>query len=286
MNDQVYHPLSLEFHRARLGAMRAAVDDLIRSRPTSRLASGDILVRPRIRARIDRGIKAVPIYQIAAGAPRHDDFNRLVAPSERSWHTRASGDQRGRTEDAQAPIMLYQLESIYIVKDGNRRVAEARARGQMFLLAHVTECLVDPPLEDASDAITQLLLEEYHEFQAATDLAQLRPAQPIECTALGGYAELLSHIAAHRADLAAALNASVDRHAAAMSWYDTIYSPAVSTIRRLGLLEYFPGRTTTDIYLWAVDQSRRLSVQSVFPSEQSLPRLDAILRAIADMHTP
>ena len=37
MKEQVSHLLAMEFHRARLDAMRAAIDDLIRHRPPSLL---------------------------------------------------------------------------------------------------------------------------------------------------------------------------------------------------------------------------------------------------------
>jgi len=130
MNDQVSHPLAMEFHRARLGAMRAAIDDLIRHRPPSLLINSP--AQFAIRAQLYRGLKSAPIYQIIGRPARYDDLDRRLTPA----HVGASGD---RTESRQALIELYQVAETYFVKDGSRRVAEARARGQLFLFAGVKE---------------------------------------------------------------------------------------------------------------------------------------------------
>src|SRR5215216_3605876 len=184
MNDQVTHLLAMEFHRARLGAMRAAIDDLIRHRPPSLLSSPAQLT---IRSRLYRGLKSAPIYQIIGQPARYDDLDRSLV----SAHADPAGDN---TPPGRTLIELYQVADTYFVQDGHRRVAEARARGQLFLLARVTEYVIEGVLDDPADMHAQLLLEEYRDFEAATDLAQLRPAHQIACTALGGYAALLHQI--------------------------------------------------------------------------------------------
>ena len=283
MNDGVFHPLALEFHRARLGGMRAAVEDLIRHRPPSLLTDIDSWTNPLISARLNRGIVSAPIYQISGRAARYDDFDQLLAPAERRWQPHPNDDGIGRGEAHQTPIELYRIGATYFVKDGNRRVAEARARGQLFLLAHVTECLLEHPLNDAADAITQLLLDEYHEFQAATSLAQLRPAQRIECAALGGYAELARQIEAYRAGMEVRLDAAIERHVAVTNWCDTMYMPIASAIHRQGLLRDFPRRSETDLYLWAANRSLRLDDLSISSGSRQPARVESIMRVIADL---
>ena len=273
MNDQVSHPLAMEFHRARLGAMRAAIDDLIRHRPPSLLSSPAQLT---IRAQLDRGLKSAPIYQIIGRPARYDDIDRWLAAAP----VGAAGD---RAESRQTLIELYQVAETYFVKDGNRRVAEARARGQLFLLARVTECVIDGALDDPADMYAQLLLEEYRDFEAATDLAQLRPAQQIACTALGGYAELLRQIEMYRFDLAAWLGRPIERQVAATSWYDTLYLPVISALRRQHVLEDLPGRSEADLYIWLTNcailplaEARTIESPLIAPS-------DSILRLVADL---
>jgi len=146
--------------------MRAAIDDLIRHRPPSLLSSPAQLT---IRQRLYRGLKSAPIYQIIGRPARYDDLDRALA----STRANPASDS---TPPGRALIELYQVAETYFVQDGHRRVAEARARGQLFLLARVTECVIDGALDDPAEMHAQLLREEYRHFQAATDLAQLRPA--------------------------------------------------------------------------------------------------------------
>jgi hypothetical protein len=286
MNDRVYHPLALAFHRARLGALHATIDELIRRRPTSLLASRDGWTHPRIRARIDRGVTSVPIYQIISRAARYDDFNQLAPPAERYWQPRRISHASERRHAHQPPIELYRVDASYFVKDGNRRVTEARARGQLFLLARVTECLIDEPIDDTDDVIAQLLLDEYHEFQADTELAQLRPDQRVECTALGGYADVVHQIEANRASLEASLNHTVERRTAVTSWYDTVYVPIADAIRRQGVLDMFPGRSETDLYLWAASRSMRQDGLALVSKSPHVDSAESILQIIADLQYP
>jgi hypothetical protein len=274
MNDQVSHPLAKEFHRARLGAMRAAIDDLILHRPPSLLINS--AAQLTIRARLDRGLKSAPIYQIIGRPARYDDLDRWLAPA----HVSAAG---GRAGPGQALIELYQVAETYVVKDGNRRVAEARARGQLFLLARVTECVIDGALDDPADMHAQLLREEYRDFQAATDLAQLRPAQQIACTALGGYAELIRQIEAYRAELAAWLGHPIERHVAVASWCDSLYLPVIAALRRQHVLEELPGRGETDLYIWVTNRTTRPLAQAIPVESPPIAPPDSIMRFVADL---
>jgi len=274
MNDWVSHPLAMEFHRARLGAMRAAIDDLIRHRPPSLLITS--AAQPAIRARLDRGLKSAPIYQIISRPARYDDLDRWLAPA----HVSVAG---GRASPEQALIQLYQVAEAYFVKDGSRRVAEARARGQLFLLARVTECMIDGALDDPADMHAQLLREEYRDFQAATDLAQLRPAQQIACTALGGYAELIRQIEAHRAELAARLGDAIERHVAVASWYDSLYLPVITALRRQRVLEELPGRGETDLYIWLTNRTTWPRAEAIPIESRPIAPTDSIMRLVADL---
>jgi hypothetical protein len=264
------------FHHARLGAMRAAIEELIRHRPPSLLARLDGSVQPAIRMRVECGLKSAPIYQIINQAARYEDLDRLLSPPS------ASG-AAGGPADRQAPIELYQVAETYFVKDGNRRVSEARARGQLFLLARVTECLIDGRLDDPADMYTQLLLAEYHDFLSFTGLARIRPAQQIECTALGGYAELTRQIETYRAELAARLGYPIEPHLAVASWYDALYTPIIAALRRQRLLESLPARREADLYLWVT--SRNIQPASKAPVSESLPSFprDSIMRLVAEL---
>ena len=275
MKDQVSHLLTMEFHRARLGAMRATIDDLVRHRPPSLLLHSPAPIT--IRTRLDRGLKSAPIYQIISRSARYEDLDRWLAPSQLS-------PAGGRASANQALIELYQIAETYFINDGNRRVAEARARGQLFLLARVTECLVDGVLEDPADLHDQLLREEYRDFQAATDLAQLRPAQQIRCSELGGYAELLRQIEANRAELAAQLGQPIELPMAVASWYDSIYLPLITALRCQRLLEGLPGRGETDLYLWVTNRSTEPFAEASPGQNARIAPAESLMRFVANLH--
>ncbi len=272
MNDRVSHPLAMEFHRARLGGMRAAIDDLIRHRPPPLLIHSPAQLT--IRARLDRGLRSAPIYQVIGRPARYDDLDHWLAQA---------GVANGCAGHGQTLIELYQIGETYFVKDGNRRVAESRARGQLFLLARVTECVIDDVLDDPADVHAQLLHEEYRDFQAATDLAQLRPAQQIACTALGGYTELIRQIEAYRAELATRLGSPIERHIAVASWYDSLYLPVTAALRRQHVLDELPGRCETDLYIWVTNRSTRTPAEAIPADIPSIAPRDSIMRFVADL---
>lgn len=275
MKDQVSHRLAMEFHRARLGAMRAAIDDLVRHRPPSLLLNSAAQIT--IRTRLDRGLKSAPIYQIISRSARYDDLDHWLAPAQLS----SAGDH---ASPEQALIELYQVAKTYFVKDGNRRIAEARARGQLFLLARVTECIIDGALDDPADMHAQLLCEEYRDFQAATKLDQLRPTQQIRCTELGGYAELLRQIEADRTELAARRGRPIDLHVAVASWYDSLYLPVITALRRQRVLEGLPGRSETDLYLWVTNRSIQPFAEAVVGELAPIAPPDSLMRFVAGLH--
>jgi hypothetical protein len=277
MNDRVSHPLAMEFHRARLGAMRAAIDDLIRRRPSSLLAGAEAASQPIIQARFERGLKSAPIYQIINQTARYEDVDQLLTSVGASTPVSRAGKD-------QALIELYQVADTYFVKDGNRRVSEARTRGQLFLLARVTEYQIDGAVDAPADMYAQLLLEERHAFQMRTGLDQLRPAQQIECTALGSYAELIRQIEMFRSEIATQLDCAVERQLAVTSWYDMLYAPIVAALRRQHVLEQLPGRREADLYLWVTTSIIQTAAEAPRPQRQTPMLPESILRIVADLH--
>jgi hypothetical protein len=53
----------------------------------------------------------------------------------------------------------------------------------------------------------------------------------------------------------------MDFKQAALCWYDNIYLPAIEIIKHYGILEKFPNRTKTDLYIWINEHKRYLSLK-------------------------
>ncbi len=87
---------------------------------------------------------------------------------------------------------------------------------------------------------------------AHTNINTLRQDAKIETTLLGQYETLKEHIAAHRWYLGESSQKEVTYEEAVSSWYDHVYLPIVEIIREQKILDEFPGRTETDLYLWII----------------------------------
>jgi hypothetical protein len=259
MVDSAFQRSALDLRFARLDALREAVDDLLRQRP--RLITPGLMgrVRPSIRGHVDCGLQSVPIYKVVSSNGRYADFDRW-------FPQRANLDQSftGATPQRSGfrPVELYKVGAVYLVKDGNYRVASARARGQLFLPAQVTEIVIDTSLEGLADARDVLLTEEYYHFLEVTGLAQLRPTQQVECGTLGNYTQIVRHIDDHHADLQTDWDRAIKRNVAAASWYDTIYMPIINLVRRQRILDFFPAYHESDIYVWAMEHRLVRRVQA------------------------
>jgi hypothetical protein len=81
----------------------------------------------------------------------------------------------------------------------------------------------------------------------------MRPETQITLTTPGLYHNLLEQIDVHRYYLGEQIEEEVPNEQAVVSWHDNVYSPLVHLIREQNILEEFPGRTETDLYLWILE---------------------------------
>jgi hypothetical protein len=102
--------------------------------------------------------------------------------------------------------------------------------------------------------VDYLILDQEHTgFLARTRLSDYRPEAIIELTMPGFYGKLLEHIDVHRWFLGTQRGVDVPYEGAVVSWYDHVYQPLVQLIRAQQILDEFPGRTDTDLYLWIIE---------------------------------
>ena len=95
-------------------------------------------------------------------------------------------------------------------------------------------------------------------FQRQTRLTELRPEARIEIRLPGQTDILLEHISTHRWYLGERREAPVPYEEAVLSWYDHVYAPIINMIREQSVLELFPERTETDLYIWLIKRQRYL----------------------------
>jgi hypothetical protein len=72
---------------------------------------------------------------------------------------------------------------------------------------------------------------------------------------------------------------------AAADWYDNVYRPAVTLIRKYDVLEHYPNRTEGDVYMWMVDHLRE--VREEFGEEAKVRRFsDALVDFLQERRIP
>lgn len=97
-----------------------------------------------------RGLQIVPIDSIVGSEGRSHDFDRAFFP--RQTHTQErwiSIDQAHHNQTPLPPVDLVKMGEMYFVRDGNHRISVARAHGQEFIDAYVTEIEMSGSLEHA-----------------------------------------------------------------------------------------------------------------------------------------
>jgi hypothetical protein len=216
-------------------------------------------------------LKTIPLDKIVGSVGRYRDFTRSFLPRE------GIGEQRwARVElmmggaTGLPPIDVYQIGDVYFVADGNHRVSVARANGFKEIDAWVTVIPAVAGIE-AGDSLDEAIMKaECAAFLAQTRLSDDCQDIDISFTRPGGYPTLLEHIYTHRyfmgLDFAGREASHITFAEAAADWYDRVYLPIIGAIRRYDLLKRFPGRTASDLYVWASGRMLELSEAGESPT--------------------
>ncbi|MBI3360202.1 MAG: transcriptional regulator [Chloroflexi bacterium] len=251
-----------DFSRARAKALFGGVLAFIRGRPNDLLSFDAVKETLRIGGPIYRGVRPVPIAQIAGSVNRYRDFDRAFLPTQSHTADRWRKVNRAFYEDVNLPpVLLYKVGEAYFVVDGNHRVSVAKEQGVEYIDAEVRECAVKVPLAPDIQPEDLIILGERVEFLDRTGLDRLRRSAQIELTILGGYDRLLEHIAVHRYFMGLDFKRDIGEEEAVTHWYDMVYCPIVGVIREAGVLTDFPTKTEGDLYVWVIDHQHFLAQQ-------------------------
>ncbi|MGD8624099.1 MAG: hypothetical protein PVF47_02205 [Anaerolineae bacterium] len=198
-----------------------------------------------------RDLQEVPLDQIVGSVGRYTDFTRAFFP--RKDHLRERWQRIEKMVAAGRPlppIELFQVGQAYFVRDGNHRVSVARQRGFTTLQARVWEYETAVPLAPDSDIDELLCRTAQADFLERTNIQRLQPELEIELTEPGGYEELLQEIESYQAILSQIDRQEISFEEAVGLWCELRYLPIVQIMREGHVLDEFPGRTETDLYLW------------------------------------
>lgn len=252
-----------KFSGARGRAFWKEMFNLLRGKPVELLSFDDIRHRLRLREESYKGLQEVPLELIAGSVGRYRDFTRDFLPRRTKMKERWSRVYAATNSmTGLPPVELYKVDDVYFVRDGNHRVSVARQIGAKTIQAHVTEL---PTSVDLHPGMSDAEIEDataYAAFLAESTLERVRPHhQPLKLTERTRYTDLLGHIYLHKSILEFMAGRDVELEEAAIHWYDHVYRPALTLIRKYRMMELIPDRTETDLYLWMVDHLRDLRRQ-------------------------
>ena len=253
--DPFEQAASQDFERAYHKGFIRSIFNALNNKRSGLLSFDEIRQQISIENQTDRGMQEIPIDRIIGSLSRYQDFDETFLPRQK--HTRGRWKNIDRLHllgEILPPVEVYQLGEFYFVIDGNHRVSVAREKGQKFIDAHVIELQTPFPTEGKDNWQDVLLTQEKASFYQATKLTSLRPQADIHLTMPGMYNKLLEHIDVHRYFTSEYLGREVSYEEAVGSWYDYIYQPMVEVIRQKKILELFPRRSQSDLYLWIIER--------------------------------
>ncbi len=266
MNVSPFHPSSAinDFRQAHRDAALQQVLARVTGKSAELLSYDDVLNKLRSTGRSTRGLREIPVEAIVGTVERATDFTRTFLPRKASDEQRWVGLMnfvQQHSLDALPPIDVYQVGSAYFVQDGHHRVSIARQQGIQFVTAYVTEVFTRVPLSPEADWNALIRNAEHAAFLEYTHLDRLRPRTDFSVSVPGQYTKLEDHIEVHRYFIEAADERELEFAEAVCRWHDESYQPIAAAIHDQGLLSDFPGRTTTDFYLWIAEHRLLLQHQ-------------------------
>jgi nucleotide-binding universal stress UspA family protein len=203
-----------------------------------------------------KGLQEISIDAIVGSVNRYQDFNKNFLPLKNEDMHRWAGVKAAMTSPGSVglpPIRVYKIGEAYFVLDGNHRVSIAREMGVETIEAYVTEIRTKVSLSPDDSPEDIILKEEYTRFLEETRFDEFYPDVDLELTFPGQYATLKEHILVHRYYMGLELKRDISWEEALRHWYETVFLPVVKVIRKQNILEEFPERTETDLYIWVMD---------------------------------
>ncbi|MCX7026319.1 MAG: transcriptional regulator [Spirochaetes bacterium] len=203
------------------------------------------------------GLATIPLARIVGSEGRYRDFNRHFLPRKNHLKIRWMSIDEARYNDVNLPpVRLYEMGSVYFVRDGNHRVSVAKSSGQLDIDAEVvslqSKVAISPDMsiEELKAAVIGF---EKAEFYASTNYLTVVGLDDLSFSEPGRYDTITDHVDVHKYYLNEHEEAEISWANALFSWHENVYAPILLAIGEERLLQLFPGRTAADLYLYLVN---------------------------------
>lgn len=255
-----------KFDNARSRVFWEDILNLVRGKSTELLSFEDVRARLRLREESYRGLQDIELDKIRGSVGRYRNFTGTFLPRSKEMRERWSRVYASvNSLQGVPPIEVYKVDDVYFVRDGNHRVSVARNIGAKTIQAHVTELPTSVRLEPGMTLEDLDAASSYVAFLEESGLSRTRlHHQSMELSEPSRYPELLGHIYLHAQVLEVLRGEPIPMTEAAADWYDKVYRPAVTLIRKHNVLDKTgenSKRTEADLYLWMIDHLREIRQQ-------------------------
>ncbi len=257
INDEILKEMTKsDFDQAYQKALFSRILSRLKGETNSLLSFQEIMQYIKVKNESYIGMQCVKIDDIIGSEGRYNDFNKEFLPKRKMLRSRWEKIDEAHYQDKiLPPIKLYKLGEAYFVRDGNHRVSVARKQNREFIDAEVIEIKSNIPItpETTKSELLEIVISfEKIAFLELTKLDQKRDTSKLNFTFPGRYDELMIHIHGHQYFLGIEKKKEIDMNTAILSWYDNLYVPIINAIEEENLLYRFPGRTSSDLYVWII----------------------------------
>jgi len=261
-------PAARQFDRARRKVLLHDIMAFLRGYRNNLLDFGPLNEALATGQPVDLGVQDVPLEAIRGSVDRYREFDSAFLPKHEGLRDRWQRVEAARRYGLpMRPVDLYKLGDVYFVKDGHHRVSVARLHGDKTIHAHVMELTSRVPLKPDLKSEELPEIQAYGDFLRVTQADEILPGVDLRLSEPKYYARLLRHIALFRY-----LNRKPGEEPrtwpeAVHAWFDQLYRPICELIRDSGVMEHFPKRTRTDLYLWITTHFRQINKRLPTPEE-------------------
>jgi nucleotide-binding universal stress UspA family protein len=243
-----------DFQRARFVAKMEQILARVTRKSVDLLSYDEVYSSLHAKNTAYRGLKEIPVDAIVGSVGRYADFSRSFLPRQDTIQSRWIGVyMMANGLEGLPPIEVYQVGSAYFVKDGHHRVSVARQMKIASIEGYVTEVKTKVPITPETNIEELILKSEFVDFLEKTRKEECCPGADFSVSAAGQYEKLIEHIDVHHYFMGLDEQRDIPYADAVKHWFEVVYLPLAQTIEVYGLLNEFPERTVTDLYLWVME---------------------------------
>ena len=275
------YKFQMAIHDFQSARQKAGIQEVLArftGKSTQLLSYEEVAEKLKLQARIERGLRDIPLDSIVGSVGRYTDFTRTFLPRRDDDRERWVGVKAAmEAGEGLPPIDVYKVGEVYFVIDGNHRVSIARQEKFTSIQARVIELQTDIRLTPDIQPDDLIVKAEHAEFLDKTRIQEMRPNVDLSVTSCCQYDKLMEQIRVCQYLLQEEQKRDMSLQDAAAYWYDTMYIPLAEAIRDRGVLRWFPCRTITDLYIWISENRAALEKELGWEIQSDVAAADLIL---------